>query len=112
LIVAIWGAGDWLRLDGRLITDMFWEKHERSLPWQADPNVDFDNLFVGRRFTALQIARDSITGSFDNGQVLTLSPDPADRPLFEGNGEARIVGPDDDLRLAIFTAPTLELWVE
>ncbi len=43
LIVAIWGAGTWLRLDGRLITDMFWEKHKRSMTWEADPTVDFGN---------------------------------------------------------------------
>jgi hypothetical protein len=112
LIVAIWGAGNWFRLDGRLLTDMFWERHERSMPWQAVPNVDFQNLFVGRRFTALEVTRDSVTARFDNGQVLTLSPDPGDRPPHEGNGEPRGVGPDDDLRQAIFLAPTPELWID
>jgi len=93
LTIAIWGAGDWLRLEGRLVSDMFWEEHQRSMPWEADPNVDFDNLFVGRRFTALEIARDSLTAKFDDGRVLTLSPDPADRPHMVGNGGARSIGP-------------------
>ena len=84
MIVAIWGAGHWFRLDGRLLTDMFWERHERSMPWQAVPNVDFQNLFVGRRFTALEVTRESVTARFDNGQVLTLSPDPGDRPPHRG----------------------------
>ena len=112
LIIAIWGAGNWLDLDGRLITDMFWQKHHRTKPWEADPNSDFDSLFVGRKFTSLEIARDSLAASFDDGRALTLSSDSAARPLFEGNGEARSVGPEDDLRRTIFMAPTSELWIE
>ncbi len=112
MIVAIWGAGAWFRLGGRLLEDMFWEKHERSMPWQADPNLDFGNLFVGRRFTELEVTRDSVTARLDNGQLLTLSPDPGDRPHWEGSGEPRSVGPNDDLRQTIFLAPTPELWIE
>jgi hypothetical protein len=111
LIIAVWGAGDWLRLDGRLLTDLFWEKHRRGVPWQEDPAVDFDDLFVGRRFSTLEVSRDSVTATLDDGRVLALSPDPADRPAFEGNGEARRLAAGDDLRRAVFTAPTTELWI-
>lgn len=111
LIFAIWGAGDWFRLNGRLLTDMFWEKRGRPIPWEEDANVDFGNLFVRRHFTELDVERDSITATLDNGQVLKLSPDASDRPYFEGSGEPRLVEAEDDLRTLVFIAPTLELWV-
>src|SRR5262245_29694884 len=33
LIVAIWGAGDWMRFDDRLLADIFADKHERQRGW-------------------------------------------------------------------------------
>jgi hypothetical protein len=111
LIVAIWGAGDWFRLDDRLVDDFFWEENGSPMPWKALPDVDYENLFVGRRFVAFDLARDSITAALDNGQILKLSPDPADRPKWQGSGEARTVGPADDLRSVVFFAPTKELCI-
>jgi len=111
LIVAIWGASEWFRLEGRLVTDFFWEVNERPSPWVVDETDDFQDLFVGKRFTSLVVRRDSIEGTFDDGQVLQLSPDPDDRPAHQGNGEPRIVEEDDDLRTMIFLAPTSEIWI-
>ncbi len=111
LIIAIWGASDWLRLEGRLVTDFFWEMNERPSPWVVDETVDFQDLFVGRSFTSLMVCRDSIDATLDDGRVLRLSPDPNDRPAHEGDGEPRIVGEDDDLRTVVFLAPTAEIWI-
>jgi hypothetical protein len=111
LIVAIWGAADWFRLDGRLLGDFFWERHGRERPWTDDPEVDFKALFSGWRIRSVDVQRDSITLEFAGGRVLRLSPEAEDRPVHEGDGSPRAVEEDDDLRTHVFLAPTAELWI-
>jgi len=111
LIVAIWGAADWFRLDGRLLSDFFWQRHGRERPWTDDPEVDSKALFRGWRIRSVELHRDSITISFDGHHVLRLASDPLNRPVHEGDGSPRQVEADDDLRFAVFLSPTAGLWV-
>ncbi len=111
LIVAIWGAGDWFRLDGRLLSDVMWEQEARPAPWEAEPSEVFAGLFAGHSFTDLVVRRDSLTARLDSGRIFSLSADPADRPILAGSGEPRSFGPGDDLRDLVFLAPTSEIWV-
>lgn len=111
LVVAIWGAPSWFRLDGRLLEDNFWDKHNRQRPWLSEFKPGCDDLFVGRQVMGLSVERTSMTLTLDGGGVLNLSPDPQDRPPFEGNGGDREIGPTDDLRSVVFMAPTAELWI-
>jgi hypothetical protein len=111
LVVALWGAPSWFRLDGRPLEDNFWAEHGRERPWLADPGPALDDLFVGRQVTGFSVERTSMTVTLDGGHVLNLSLDPHDRPPFEGTGENREIGPEDDLRSVVFLAPTDELWV-
>jgi hypothetical protein len=111
LVVALWGAPSWFRLNGRPLEDDFWDKHGRERPWLSEFEPAPDNLFVGRRVVAISVERTSMTLTLDGGGVLELSPDPDDRPAFEGTGEKREIGPEDDLRSVVFVAPTDELWI-
>lgn len=111
LIVAVWGAGEWFRLDGRLLFDAYWESHDRPAPWSEEGDEVFTSLFVGRCLSKLTIQRDSLTGVLDDGRFLSLAADPADRPLFEANGEFRVVEADEDLRGSGFLAPACEIWI-
>lgn len=111
LIIAIWGAGDWIRLDGRLLTDAFSSKHGREPGWTSESEEVWRRLFTGRRFVDFKVERTSLEARLDDGRVLSISDDAADRPPYEGNGKAREIGPDDDLRRVVFLAPTPEISV-
>lgn len=111
LIVAVWGAAEWMRFDGRLLQDTFSEKRGREQGWTSESEEVWQNLFAGRRFVDFRVERTSLTARLDNGRVLRISPDPNNRPLFEGNGKLREIGADDDLRRVVFLAPTAEIWV-
>jgi len=111
LIVAISGADMWIRLDGRLLDDTFSEKHGRPSGWSAEPLQVRRSLFIGRHFVTFEVNRRSLNAVLDNGRWLALAEDPADRPLFEGNGKPRALKAKDDLRKVVFLAPTTEIWV-
>jgi hypothetical protein len=111
LIIAIWGAAAWIRLDGRLLEDIFSDRHGRKPGWNAEPEEIRHNLFTGRHFAEFQVERTSVIARLDDDRVLSISEDPADRPPFEGNGQPREIGPNDDLRRVVFLAPTTEIVV-
>jgi len=111
LVVAVWGAAEWMRLDGRLLQDIFSEKYGRDPGWNSEPEEVWQNLFTGRRFAEFSVERTSLRARLDDGRPLLISDDPNDRPLLEGNGNPREIGADDDLRRVVFLAPTAEIWV-
>jgi hypothetical protein len=112
LIVAIWGAGNWFRLDGRLLTDLGWEKNGRTAPWDVQHGRNDGTPFKGRKFVEFNLNRQSIRAVMDDGRVLELSSDSSERPPFAGNGQPRSFEGDDDLRRSVFLSPTAELWIE
>lgn len=111
LIIAIWGAADWIRFDGRLLGDIFAAKRGRPMGWDAEPEAARRTLFSGHHFVMFNVERNSLSAALEDGRKLTISQDPSDRPLLEGNGNRREVGPKDDLRRVVFLAPTTEIWV-
>jgi hypothetical protein len=111
LIVAIWGAGNWFRLDGRLLTDLGWEKNGRTPPWDVRQGLNDGTPFKGRKFVEFNLNRQSIRAVMDDGRVLELSSDSSQRAPFAGNGQPRSLEGDDDLRRLVFLSPTAELWI-
>lgn len=96
LVVTLWGAGSWLRVDDRLLDDV--------------PRDD-TTVLVGWTVTACVVERTWLAIDFAGGHSLRLAHDPDDRPRFAGDGTPRALGPADDLRTAVVLAPTTEIWV-
>lgn len=96
LVVTLWGAGSWIRVDDRLLDDV---PHD-------DPTV-----LVGWTVTACVVERTWLAIDFAGGHSLRLAHDPDDRPRLAGDGRPRALGPTDDLRTAVVLAPTTEIWV-
>jgi hypothetical protein len=109
LILAIWAAANWFRLDGRFLEDYHWEKQGRERPWADDPDTDVRALFVGWQVMSVDLQREFMTVEFDGGHVLRLDPEVEHRPMSDGEGYPYVL--DDDLRSVVFLAPTTWLWI-
>lgn len=100
LVVTLWGAGSWLRVDARLLDDV---------------DRDDTTVLVGWTITGLTVERSwmavDLVAPDGGGHSLRLAHDPDDRPPFAGDGRPRALGPADDLRTAVVLAPTTEIWV-
>lgn len=112
LVVAISGAGEWIEVDGRLVEDGFHEIHNRPPPWIGEGVDRLGPKLVGTRIAALDVRRHALTMTFSNGMTLRVHEAPERRPTFQGNGSPRAFLDGDDLRKAVFLAPTAEIWVE
>jgi hypothetical protein len=111
LVIALWGAASWMTCEGRLIEDLFHDTANRPQPWLANGIDEFQTHIVDRTVKGIDIAPESLRIDLSGGADLTLSPDPATRPAFAGNGQPRALGREDDLRAAVFLSPTTDLWV-
>jgi hypothetical protein len=111
LIVAIWGAGRWFRLEGRLLADFDAERSGRPAPWDPQYGPNDGTPFTGKKFVEFNLERNSIRAKLNDGRVLELSSNSSDRPPFAGNGKPRLIEKDDDLRRVAFLCPTNELWI-
>jgi len=96
LVVSLWGAGDWLRLEGRLLSEI-----------AAD---ELASRLVGRTITALKVDRRSMSIGFDNGTTLIIDEDSSKRAPWPGTGKPRALAADEDLRDGVFLCSTAELW--
>ncbi len=111
LVIAIWGASEWIVADGILIQDHFFENYGRPRPWITE---DADNLspkLVGSKVTSLELMQKNMRISFSNGLSLVIDGAAEDRPILEGTKRPREFMADDDLRKAVFLSPTAEIWV-
>lgn len=111
LVVALWGAMDWMTAEGRLLSDMFHADAGRSLPWVSEQGDWLAPRLEGRRLATLEIGRQTLRIALDDGFDIRIEEDPAGRPAFAGNGEPRAFAPEDDLRASVFVSPTTELWI-
>src|SRR5215470_10539516 len=129
LVIAVSGAGEWMVSQGRCVGDSFHDNYGRPRPWIADwlaaPQIgagrtpqespgESDELsaqLVGQRIRSIDVRRHSLRIVFENEVDLTIEETSDRRPLFEGIKEARQFTDDDDLRRAVFLAPTIEIWV-
>ena len=111
LVIAIWGASEWIEVDGILIQDHFFDNYGRSRPWITE---DADNLspkLAGSKVTSLELMQRYMRISFSNGMSLVIDESAKDRPILEGTKRPREFLADDDLRKAVFMSPTTEIWV-
>lgn len=111
LVVAIWGAGAWMKAEGRLIEDIFFDTRGRQRPWMDEGGDELLLRVAGRTITSVDVDRDAMRITLDDGFSLYIESDARSRPIFEGNKTPRAFGVDDDLRRAVFLSPTNELWV-
>ena len=111
LVFAIWGAGEWIRVDDTLVEDYYFEKYKRPRPWMFDGIDDLSPKLVGAEILSFEVQKRSLRMAFSNGMSLTIDESPESRPILEGNKRRREFLEDDDLRKAVFLAPTTEIWV-
>jgi hypothetical protein len=114
LVIAVWGAGEWMVSQGRRVQDSFHDNYGRARPWIARLEDESDELsahLIGQRVRSIDVRRHSLRLVFENEVDLTIEETSDRRPLFEGTKEPRRFSDDDDLRRAVFLAPTIEIWV-
>lgn len=111
LVVAIWGAGEWIVADGILIQDLHFEKYGRPSPWITEESDNLRPKLVGSKITALELNQHFMRISFSNGMSLVIDESAEDRPILEGTKKQRKFLAEDDLRKAVFLSPTVEIWV-
>jgi hypothetical protein len=111
LVISIWGASEWITVDGRLVEDFFGEKHDRPLPWIGDHGDELTEKLVGQEITSFKVAKQSLSIGLANGMSIEIAEDPDARPLFEGSKEKRAFAENDDLRKGVFLSPTAEIWI-
>ncbi len=112
LVVAIRGADEWIHADDRLVADWDYEEHGRPKPWFAEEYEDFAELIVGREIESIHVARHSLGISIADGPDLVIEESSQRRPpLSYPKGQQRAFSSEDDLRRAVFLAPTAEIWV-
>jgi hypothetical protein len=110
LVVAIWGAGEWILANDRLITDTFASKYNRPRPWISGEEDDLTGALVGRTIDEIAVGPHSLSMRIADVQ-LTIDEIADRRPIQEGDKQPRCFLPDDDLRRAVFLSPTTEIWV-
>lgn len=97
LVVALWGATEWLHFNGRSLQDQ--------------SNSELQLLMVGRTIARLRVDRAAMELTLSDGGQLRVEADPATRPIWQGTREPRAFAPDDDLRRVVFLAPDAPLWI-
>ena len=111
LVFAIGGAGEWITVDGILVEDFFFENYERPEPWIHNGNDTLSPKLIGAKVVSLRVHERSLEMSFSNGMSLSIDEASEGRPLFEGNKQRREFLAGEDLRKAVFLAPTAEIWI-
>jgi hypothetical protein len=111
LVISIWGASDWILVDGRLVRDSYYERNGRDTPWIHEQENGLMPYLIGATITMLEIQKHNLTICFSNGAVLEIDDTPERRFIHEGSKQSRKFRWADDLRDAVFLSPTAEIWV-
>lgn len=111
LVVAIWGAGEWIRANGVLVEDFFNEHYDRPKPWIDKDGDRLSSSVVGTEISSFEIKRHSMSISLSNGMSLMIDETAEHRPIHEGSKEPRAFMDFDDLRKVVFLSPTTEIWI-
>jgi hypothetical protein len=111
LVVALWGAAEWTHVNGRLVQDVFSAKYGRPPAWIHDGVDELSPRLVGATVSSLRVLQHSLEIVFSTGDLLRIEETPDKRPILEGSKEPRAFSDEDDLRRAVFLAPTAEIWV-
>jgi len=93
VVLSLWGADNWLHLDGKIMDANAHGRHNRDMPEWGPGDEAVRRVLVGRRITAVAMESDHCRLTFgDDEHVLELRQDPAARPLFAGTGQQRVLG--------------------
>lgn len=109
-VIALSGAAAWLRFDGLLVEDWFYERHGRPKPWIDDEGDRLSPQILGAQIVRVDVHPHSLHLGFDNGSQLSLDTT-MELPVFEGTKAPRRLLQEDDLNHALFLAPSREIWV-
>lgn len=110
LVIAVWGAAEWMAARERCLGDIFHRDYRRQTPWLPSDG-ELEKHVIGQRVKSIEVRRDSLSIVLYNGFDLTIEESPDSRPILEGAKQPRKFTADDDLRKAVFLAPTAEIWV-
>ncbi len=110
-VIAIWGAGEWIRLNDRLVEDAFYQKYDRSKPWISETKEELAKYVIGQAIIGCSIEQFSLSLTLKNDLKFIIEEAANRRPLYEGSKKLREFSPNDDLRRAVFLSPTAEIWV-
>jgi len=116
LIIALWGAEDWIELDGQILADYFPD------PTDALRDDEYETIkmrgrdivtskLVGSPIVECAINKHSLKIRFENGSILTIEESLESRKAFPGTNKPRKLTSADDLRKGVFLSPTNVLWV-
>ncbi|MGC4046520.1 MAG: hypothetical protein QM758_22230 [Armatimonas sp.] len=111
LVISIWGAASWILVDGRIVIDSYAEEYNRPTAWIREGVNELKPHLLGSTVLSIFVEKHRAEIRFSNGSVLEIDPGSERRPIFQGNGKSRRFLPKDDLRQAVFLAPTIWLWV-
>ena len=111
LTIAIWGAGEWITVDGLLIQDMRFRHYGRPEPWINESGDRLSPALVGSTIIAIEVNPRALVISFSNGLSMSIDEPPEYRPIFEGTKQPRKFVDGDDLRNVVFLSPTAEIWI-
>lgn len=111
LVIPVWGAGEWMTARGRCVRNAFHHQYGHPRPWLGGGSDELSVQLVGQRVRSIDVRRHSLRIVFENGFDLTIEGGSDHRPMFEGTKEPRLFTDNDDLRKAVFLAPTDEIWV-
>ena len=104
LMIALWQASLWIRVDGEVLFDMLYSLDGSFFR----PRVDVGSVFVGDQFTHVSVERRRVVARLATGRELLIADDPP-IPRYM-SGAVRKFGESDDLRRAVFLSPSPDLW--
>src|SRR5262245_49982099 len=84
LVIALWGAGEWMVSQGRCVQDSFHDNYGRPRPWiyrLADESDELSAQLVGQRVRSFDVRLHSLRIVFENDVDLTIEETSEHRPL-------------------------------
>lgn len=111
LVIAIWGAADCIHVDNRLIENTEYSEQDLHPPPWIREHDTLSPQVIGHTIRHIEIQCHSMYFELSNGMRFSIEEDAATRPVWPGNQKPRAFNESDDLRRAVFLAPTAEIWV-
>jgi len=111
LVISVWGASEWIHVNGRLIRDDWGDEHGRPTSWIGDDWDALSSEICGQTICAFSVQKHAMQIRLDSEMTIEIKEACDERPLFQGSKEPRQFSDCDDLRQAVFLSPTTEIWV-
>jgi len=112
LMLRLWGADDWLNINGRWLSANPKQYNDTNQPLYSNfhgASWDvFGPLVVGKKVSKFDVHERAFCVEIGDAKI-GLTEDPASRPTYAGSKEPRVLSPGDDLRKAWIIA--VKPWV-